>query len=447
MQLDRYLARLIGLRPRLRLPRRGLVAYLTAMGPGLIAASAGNDAGGIVIYAQAGAAYGHRLLWAFVVMGISLIVIQEMCARMGAVTGKGLSDLIREQFGVRWAVLAMLGLLVANAAITVSEFVGINAAARIIAGEPALRGTTLGALLPYAVVPLSAFGLWWLVTRQAREPVERVLLLLTLVFFAYIPAALIGEHHWDAVVRAVVTPSLGGTHDTGFVPFLIALIGTTISPFMQFFLQSAVVEKGVRPRDYHYTRVEVVASSVFAILIAMFIAIATAAALFGKPGAAAFTNAGAFATALRGVLGPWAETLFAVGLFGASLLAAAVLPLSTAFAVCEVFGFESGVDKSFAAAPVFNGIFTGLIALSAAVAVVVPADAIVAVLIRLQVINGVVLALELLFVLRLVNNRRLMGRYTNGVAFNAIAWATTGVLILLSALLIGGALGIGPATA
>ena len=206
-------------------------------------------------------------------------------------------------------------------------------------------------------------------------------------------------------------------------------------------------EKGVRPRDYHYTRVEVVASSVLAILIAMFITIATAAALFGKPGAAAFTNAGAFATALHGVLGPWAETLFAVGLFGASLLAAAVLPLSTAFAVCEVFGFESGVDKSFAAAPVFNGIFTGLIALAAAVAVVVPAGAIVPVLIRLQVINGVVLALELLFVLRLVNNRSLMGRYTNGAAFNAIAWASTGVLVLLSALLIGGALGIGPATA
>jgi Mn2+/Fe2+ NRAMP family transporter len=245
----------------------------------------------------------------------------------------------------------------------------------------------------------------------------------------------------------VVTPSLGGPHDTGFVPFLIALIGTTISPFMQFFVQSAVVDEGATPATYPYTRASVVAGSVFAILIAMFIAIATAAALFGKPGAAAFTNAGTFAAALRGVLGPWAETLFAVGLFGASLLAAAVLPLSTAFAVCEVFGFESGVDKSFAAAPVFNGIFTGLIALSAAVAVIVPAHAIVAVLIRLQVINGVVLALELVFVLRLVNNRRLMGRYTNGIAFNAIAWATTGVLILLSALLIGGALGIGPAAA
>ena len=203
MQLDRYLARLIGLRPRLRLPRRGLVAYLTAMGPGLIAASAGNDAGGIVNFAQAGAAYDHRLLWAFVVMAISLIVIQEMCARMGAVTGKGLAELIREQFGIRWAVLAILGLLVANAASTVSEFVGINAAARIVAGEPALHSTTLGALLPYAVVPLSAFGLWWLVTKRARKPVERVLLFLTLVFFAYSPAALVSEHHWDAVVRAV----------------------------------------------------------------------------------------------------------------------------------------------------------------------------------------------------------------------------------------------------
>src|SRR5205807_564864 len=247
--------------PRIRVLRRGVLAYLAMMGPGFVTASAGNDAGGIATYAQAGGAYDDKLLWAMLLVTVALIVVQEMCARMGAVTGKGLSDLIREEFGIGWAALAMLGLLVANGAITISEFVGINAAMRVIAHEPRLHGTALGA---------------------------------------------------------------------GLVAFLIPLVGTTISPYMQFFVQSAVVEKGVRPRDYHYTRVEVVASSLFAILVALFIIIATAAALYGRPGAATISDAGTFALALEPVLGAWAGLLFAIGLFGASLLAATVLPLSTA---------------------------------------------------------------------------------------------------------------------
>jgi len=429
--------------PRVRLPRRGALAYVAMMGPGLITASAGNDAGGIATYAQAGALYGYSLLWAMAITTVSLIVVQEMCTRMGAVTGKGLSDLIREEFGIGWATLAMVGLLIANGAITISEFVGINAATRVITSEQALQGTAVGGLLPYIVVVLSAIGLWWLVTKGSRGPVERVLLIMTLVFFAYIPAALKGEHDWGAVVHATVTPSLAGV---GVVAFLIALVGTTISPYMQFFVQSSVVEQGATMSTYRQTRDSVIIGSLFAILVAMFIIIATAAALYGKAGVTNLNDAGAFAQALGPVLGSWAKILFAVGLFGASLLAAAVLPLSTAFAVCEVFGFESGVDKSFQEAPVFNGIFTGLIVLSVFVSLSIPARLLVPVLVQLQAINGVVLTLVVLFVLRLVNNRRLMGRYTNGPIYNAIAWISAAILVVLSALYIPGILfHIGPA--
>ena len=455
MPLDRTLhrlrppvRRLLPRRPRVRLPRRGALAYLAMMGPGLVTASAGNDAGGIVTYAQAGAAYGYKLLWAMLVTAVSLIVVQEMCARMGAVTGKGLSDLIREEFGIGWASLAMLGLLIANGCITISEFVGINAATRVIAQEQALKGTALGAVLPYLVVIVAALGIWWLITKGSRGPVERVLLVMTLVFFAYIPAALKAQHNWGSVLHAAVTPTLGGPRDAGLLAFLIALVGTTISPYMQFYVQSSVVEKGVTPGELRYTRVDVLGGSIFAILVAMFIIIATAATLYGRPGAASLSDAATFAGALEPILGQWAGLLFAIGLLGASLLAAAVLPLSTSFAICEVFGFESGVDKTFSEAPIFNGIFTGLIALAAFVALALPARTLLGVLVGTQAINGIILTLVLLFILRLVNNRRLMGRYRNGLLFNAVAYASAAVLIVLTALLVLGIVfNVGPAAA
>src|SRR5256714_4289742 len=335
MYLERTLRRLRVPIRRL-VPRRGVLAYLAMMGPGFVTASAGNDAGGIATYAQAGAAYDDKLLWAMVLTAVALIVVQEMCARMGASTGKGLSDIIGEEFGIGWAALAMLGLLVANGAITISEFVGINAATRVVTREPGLRGMALGAALPYIVVVLSAIGLWWLVTKGRRGPVERVLLVMALVFIAYIPAALKAERHWDVVLRALATPTLDGPHSAGLVAFLIPLVGTTISPYMQFFVQSAVAEKGVRPRDYHYTRVEVVASSLFAILVALFIIIATAAALYGRPGAATISDAGTFALALQPILGAWPGLVNAIA--GPS---AAVL---TVLAILLVLGpvFQAG---------------------------------------------------------------------------------------------------------
>lgn len=443
MSLNRNLRRLRAPVRRLslrlpRLPRRGPLVYIAMMGPGFVTASAGNDAGGIATYAQAGATYGYKLLWAMLITAVSLIVVQEMCARMGAVTGKGLSDLIREEFGIGWAALAMLSLLIANGCITISEFVGINAATRVIAQEQALKGTALGAALPYLAVIAAALGLWWLITKSSRGPVERVLLVMTLVFFAYIPAALKAQHHWGAVLHAAVTPTLGGPRDAGLLAFLIALVGTTISPYMQFYVQSSVVEKGVTPRELRYTRVDVLGGSIFAILVAMFIIIATAATLYGRPGAANLSDAATFAGALEPILGQWAGLLFAIGLLGASLLAAAVLPLSTAFAICEVFGFESGVDKTFGEAPIFNGIFSGLIALAAVVALALPARTLLGVLVGTQAINGIILTMVLLFILRLVNNRRLMGRYTNGLLFNAVAYASAAVLIVLTALLVLG---------
>jgi Mn2+/Fe2+ NRAMP family transporter len=447
MSLEHHL-RLLRAPIRRLVARRGALAYLAMMGPGFVTANAGNDAGGIATYAQAGAAYGYKLLWAMMLVTVALVVVQEMCARMGAMTGKGLSDLIREEFGIGWAALAMLGLLVANGAITISEFVGINAATRVMTHEPRLQGMALGAALPSIVLVLSGIGLWWLVTKGRRGPVERVLLVMALVFLAYIPAALKAERHWDVVLRALATPTLDGPHSAGLVAFLIPLVGTTISPYMQFFVQSAVAEKGVRPRDYHYTRVEVVASSLFAILVALSIMIATAAALYGRPGAAAVSDAGTFALALEPVLGAWAGLLFAIGLLGASLLAATVLPLSTAFAVCEVFGFESGVEKTYGEAPVFYGIFTGLIVLGVIVALALPAQALVAVLVGTQAVNGIILIMVLLFILRLVNNRRLMGRHVNGPIFNAIARSTAALLTVLTMLLLlGTVFHVGPAAA
>jgi NRAMP (natural resistance-associated macrophage protein)-like metal ion transporter len=447
MYLEHHL-RLLRAPIRRLVPRRGALAYLAMMGPGFVTANAGNDAGGIATYAQAGAAYGYKLLWAMMLVTVALVVVQEMCARMGAMTGKGLSDLIREEFGIGWAALAMLGLLVANGTITISEFVGINAATRVMTHAPGLQGMALGAALPSIVLVLSGIGLWWLVTKGRRGPVERVLLVMALVFLAYIPAALKAERHWDVVLRALVTPTLDGPHSAGLVAFLIPLVGTTISPYMQFFVQSAVAEKGVRPRDYHYTRVEVVASSLFAILVALSIMVATAATLYGRPGAAAISDAGTFALALEPVLGAWAGLLFAIGLLGASLLAATVLPLSTAFAVCEVFGFESGVEKTYGEAPVFYGIFTGLIVLGVLVALALPARALVAVLVDTQAVNGIILIMVLLFILRLVNNRRLMGRHVNGPIFNAIARSTAAVLTALTMLLLlGTVFHVGPAAA
>ncbi len=346
--------------------RRGLVAYLAVIGPGIIAANAGNDAGGIATYASAGADYGYNLLWTLVPLALALGVVQETCARMGAVTGKGLSDLIRERFGVRWTVLVMLALLVANGGVTVSEFVGIAAATELF-GVPR-----------FVSVPAAAFAVWWLVVKGSYRRVERVFLVMSLVFLGYVVSAFLARPDWGEVARGFARPQLD--FGAGYLFTVVALIGTTISPYMQVFVQSSVVEKGVDEEDYALTRADV-----------------------------------------------WAGTVFAI--------AAAVLPLSTAYSISEALGFEKGVSRTFREAPIFVGIFTFLIAVGGVVAMI-PGLPLFDVLLVTQVINGLLLPVLLVSVLRLASDRELMGAHANGRVYNAASWLTVLVVSALSLLFI-----------
>ena len=399
--------------------RKRLLAYLAILGPGMITANAGNDAGGIATYASVGAEHGYRLLWILIPITISLGIVQEMCARMGAVTGKGLADLIRERFGVRWTAFVMLALLIANGGVTVSEFVGIAAASELF-GVPRLLS-----------VPLSAIAVWWLVVKGSYKRVERVFLLMSLVFLGYIVSAFLARPDWGAVGASLVRPSF--SFEPAFLFTFVAVVGTTISPYMQVYVQSSVVEKGVTAEDYPETRTDVWVGTVFAISIALFIVISTAATLH-KHGLRVESAADA-ALALKPLAGPYAEKLFAIGLFGASMLAAGVLPLATAYSISEALGYEKGVSRTFREAPIFIGVFTFLIAVGAAIAVI-PELPLIRVLLVTQVINGLLLPVILIAVLRLVNNRELMGAYINGPIYNLAAWLTTIVVTLLSLLFI-----------
>ncbi len=400
-----------------RRPR--LCVYLAILGPGMITANAGNDAGGIATYATVGAEHGYGLLWTLIPITLSLGIVQEMCARMGAVTGKGLADLIRERFGVRWTALVMLSLFIANGGVTVSEFVGIAAAMEIF-GVPR-----------YVSVPIAAIAIWWLVVKSSYQRVERIFLVMSLVFFAYILSAFMAHPDWGTVAREMVRPSL--SLSPAYLFALVALIGTTISPYMQVFIQSSVLEKGVTPEDYALTRADVWIGTIFSDLVAFFIIVSTAATLH-KLGVHVETAADA-AHALRPFAGPYAEFLFVIGLFGASMLAAGVLPLATAYSISEAFGFEKGVSSSFREAPIFVGIFTFLVALGALIAMM-PRVPYIRVLLVTQVINGVLLPVILVAVLRLVNNRELMGTHVNGPLYNLVAWITTVGVSALSVLLI-----------
>jgi Mn2+/Fe2+ NRAMP family transporter len=412
-------------RRRLRLPpsprARRLAALFAVLGPGLIAANAGNDAGGIATYASVGARYGYALLWIMVPITVSLIVVQEMAARMGAVTGKGLAELIREQYGVRWSMFATASVLVANLGISISEFVGIGAALGL-------------AGIPFQVsVPVAAGAVWLLVVRGSYRTAERVFVLMTIPFFAYPVAAILAHPDWAAVGKAVAVPEIQVS--AGYLFLLIATAGTTITPFMQLYLQSAVVEKGLGPGDLAAERTEVATGSVFANLVASFIIVATAATLYVH-GHRVVADAADAARALGPFAGRFAEVLFAVGLLGASLLAAAILPVTAAYVVAETFGFEKGIAHRPREAPVFVGVITALIAIGTAVAIV-PGIPVIKLLVAVQVVNGVLLPVTLVFVWRLASSRELMGRYANGRVFNLLAVLTVAVTSALSLLVLG----------
>ncbi|HZS48365.1 MAG TPA: Nramp family divalent metal transporter [Blastocatellia bacterium] len=404
---------------RLRLPRYRFLAYLGILGPGLIAASAGNDAGGIATYSSAGAGYGYSFLWMLFLSTFSLGVIQEMCARMGAATGKGLSELIRENFGIRWTAFVMLCVLFANGTTVISEFIGIAAALELFK------------IPRYVSIPIVTFSVWWLVVKGSYSRVEKIFLLMTFVFLGYIVSAFLAKPDWGQVARGTLIPTF---HlDGSYIALFLATVGTTITPYMQISVQSLVVERGITMRDYAMERADVYFGVITSNLVAFFIVICTAATLYTHQ--IKVDTAEQAAAALEPFAGVYAKALFAIGLFGASMLAASVLPLATAYSISEAFGFEKGISRSFKEAPIFMGIFTGLLVLGGLTAMI-PGLPLIQVLIIVQVVNGLLLPVLLVSILRLVNDEELMGEHRNGIVFNGIAWATTVVVIALSILLV-----------
>lgn len=399
-----------------RLP---LLAILGVIGPGIIAASAGNDAGGISTYSVAGARYGYAMLWMMLAMTPSFMIVQEMAGRMGAVTGKGFSALIRERFGVRLTFGAMLMLLVSTSATTIAEFAGIAAAMEIF-GVPR-----------WISVPVAALVVWLLVVRGSYQRVEKVLLLLSSVFIAYVIAAFMAKPDWLEVGRAFVVPQV--IPDRAFIALAIGLTGTTIAPWMQFLLQSNIVDKGIAVKEWALARWDTMVGALTANLIACFIIITTATVL--HPAGIAITGAEDAARALAPLAGPYAELLFSIGLLSASLLAAAVLPLTSSYAICEAFGWESGLDRTWAEAPLFNGLYTFVIVL-AAVVILIPGLDLIGIMLVSQVVNGVLLPFLLIFMMTIINDRSIMGRHVNGRLNNILAWTTITIVISLTAVLL-----------
>lgn len=421
------LRRLIGSRP----DRKGLlgllgrrrtqvVLFLGILGPGLITSTADNDAGGIFTYAQAGAKYGYDMIWLLAVTTIALAVVQEFNARLGVVTGKGLADLIRERFGVRITVFAMTLLLVANVATVVAEFAGI-----------ALAGEAFN-VPRFVTVPLAALVVWYLVLRGSYAVVEKVFLALGLVYFAYIISGFLVHAPWGVVLRHSVAPHIQLNSD--YLLLAVALVGTTITPWMQFYLQSTVVDKGLREDELQYARADVFIGSLVTDIIAFFIIVATAATLHAT-GHTNIIDAKDAAQGLAPLAGQFAKALFVLGLVGASLLAASVLPLSTAYAVTEAFGWERGVDRRLREAPAFFGIYTGLIVIGA-MAILIPGLPLTAVTILSQDVDGLILPAILIYMFILMNDRRLLGKYANGRFANVFGGATIGSIIVLTVLLL-----------
>ncbi len=404
---------------KLRYWKTRILLFLAVIGPGFITANVDNDAGGIWTYSAAGAQFGYVLLWTMIPITVALIVVQEMSARMGAVTGKGLSDLIREEYGLRITVLMMLGLIVTNFGNVVAEFAGIAASMELF-NVP-----------KFVSVPVCAVVVWLLVVKGSYKSVEKVFLAASFFYFAYILAGVLAGPHWREAAAATFRPPSARSFDnSAYLYMVIGLVGTTIAPWMQFYLQASIVEKGVTAREYGASRLDVVFGCFFTDIVAWFIVVACAATLFVH-GHRDIQSAADAAQALRPLAGDYAYILFSAGLFNASLFAASILPISTAYAVCEGLGFESGVGKRFSEAPFFYWLYTVLIVAGAGV-ILLPNVPLVKISILSQVVNGMVLPFVLIFMVLLANKKELLGKYTNSRAFNVIAWTTTVVMIGLT---------------
>jgi NRAMP (natural resistance-associated macrophage protein)-like metal ion transporter len=402
-----------------------ILLFFAVVGPGFITANVDNDAGGIFTYSAAGAQFGHTLLWTMIPITVALIVVQEMCARMGAVTGKGLSDLIREEFGLRITFLMMLGILITNFGNIIAEFAGI-------AGSMELFGIS-----KYYSVPVCAVIVWLIVVKGQYKSVEKVFLAASFFYITYIFAGVLAKPAWiEALMATVKPPQLAAFKQDSYLYMVIGVVGTTIAPWMQFYLQSSIVEKGVTRRQYKTSQWDVIVGCIFTDVVAWFIIVACAATLFVH-GHHEIRDAADAAQALRPLAGDYAYILFSLGLFNASLFAASILPLSTAYTVCEGLGFESGVGKKFSEAPAFYWLYTILI-VAGAIVILIPGLPLIKITVLSQVVNGAVLPFVLIFMLLLINKKELMGEFVNKPVFNVIAWSTTVIMIVLTLLLVYG---------
>jgi Mn2+/Fe2+ NRAMP family transporter len=399
--------------------RMRAMLFFAVVGPGFITANVDNDAGGIWTYSVAGAQFGYSLLWVMIPTTLALVVVQEMASRMGAATGKGLSDLIREEFGFRVTFLLMLALVVTNFGNVMAEFAGVASSLQLFH------------IPKYVSVPVAAAIVWLLVVQGTYASVEKIFLIASGFYVCYIVAGVLAHPDWRAAAFATVTrPQDVGLRNYGYLYMVIGLVGTTIAPWMQFYLQASVVEKGVTMRQYRASRWDVIVGCFFAAIVAWFIIVACAATLH-TAGTIQIRDAADAAEALRPLAGEYAYLLFAAGLFNASLFAASILPISTSYAVCEGLGFESGLDKQFHEAPVFYWLYTLIIVVGAGV-LLVPRFPLAHIMVLSQVVNGIVLPFVLIFMLLLVNDRELMGPHVNTRGFNLIAWLTVGVMIALT---------------
>jgi NRAMP (natural resistance-associated macrophage protein)-like metal ion transporter len=402
---------------------RSLGIFFALLGPGIITSNVDNDAGGITTYSLAGAEFGLSLLWTLIPITLVLIIIQEMCARMGVVSGKGLSDLIRERFGAKVTFYLMILLFLANLGNTLSEFAGVAASMEIFG------------ISKYISVPMSAIFVWWLVVKGTYKTVEKAFLFACLFYLSYIVSGFLGKPNWSEIGSAIITPTF--SFNPGFLTMVVGIIGTTIAPWMQFYLQSSVVDKGLKTEDYKYIRLDVIFGSFTVNIVAFFIIMLCAVTLFQN--GIKIETAKDAALALAPLAGKYCSWLFAFGLLNASLFAASILPLSTAYTICEAFGWESSLDRKFTEAPQFYGMYFLTIFLGAGI-ILFPDIPLIAIMFYSQVINGALLPFVLIAMLILVNDRRIMGKYINGPVMNFISWLTVCVVIFISVAMIVSAL-------
>jgi NRAMP (natural resistance-associated macrophage protein)-like metal ion transporter len=398
---------------------RNIVVFLAILGPGIITGSVDNDAGGITTYSVAGAVYGYNLLWTMIPALLVLIVVQEMNARMGIVSGKGLADLIRENAGVKITFFIFVGLLIADIGNTTTEFAGVAGSLQVFN------------VSKYISVPISAILVWWLVVKGTYKFSERIFLIFSAFLLVYVVSALMGKPQWHEIGQAMIKPDI--QYNKEYLAIVIGIIGTTIAPWMQFYMQSAVIEKGIKISEYKYTMWDVIIGSIITVVVAFFIIVACASTLHVK--GIQIEEAKDAAMALKPIAGDLASITFAFGLFIASIFSATILPVATAFYVCEAFGFEAGIDKKWKEAPQFYWLFTFIIIIGAAI-ILIPNAPLILITLWSQVANGLLLPVVLVCMILLVNNKEVMGEYVNKRGQNIVGWTTVGILVALSVTLL-----------